>query len=159
MFYKCSFFFCFTDFRCVINVNCLFANWVPNNELKAAGSDYAYIGVWQCFDQAKQKTWISYKHEKNNRIKVAFNNRRKKGELKQKGRKNTKDMSENVKVIVRCRPMNGKERNMRCKVSNMTIIRISCFVSDTILRRGEKIAWIAKITMKITTTTNINVRR
>lgn len=30
-------------------------------------------------------------------------------------------MAENVKVIVRCRPMNEKERNMKCKVCRIQL--------------------------------------
>lgn len=32
-------------------------------------------------------------------------------------------MAENVKVIVRCRPMNEKERNMKCKVFEIEVIK------------------------------------
>lgn len=36
-------------------------------------------------------------------------------------------MAENVKVIVRCRPMSEKERNMRCKVSDNDDHRIKFY--------------------------------
>lgn len=57
-------------------------------------------------------------------------------------------MAENVKVIVRCRPMSEKERNMKCKVClelRSIVVKLSTFILNGckcyVLRQLDSLEW------------------